>query len=123
MPKDSRHLRLSSKILSKFERVGVQDDVADPIFIARFYVPGTDVEWFMAEYYPDENMFFGYASIFKNCDDEWAHISTSELEGVELYYHGDKFKVELDKSFKEKPASEVVLSLYKKEINDKEEEQ
>lgn len=75
---------LNKRLEDLFEKIGCQDGEVDPIFIARFYIPGTRVEWFVSEYDKKDNVFFGYASLFKDHNDEWGYISIEELENPGL---------------------------------------
>ncbi len=69
---------LTKKLLERFARVGRQD-VDDPTVIAHFFNPQGSGDWYTTEYRPEEEMFFGYVSIFGDDRDEWGYFSLAEL--------------------------------------------
>ena len=74
-------MKLMTKQLEKrFAQVGRQEDVKDPLVIAKFFNPTGAGTWYATEYHPDEKVFFGYASIFGDHNDEWGYFSLDELE-------------------------------------------
>ncbi|MGD0523183.1 MAG: DUF2958 domain-containing protein [Candidatus Microgenomates bacterium] len=96
---------LTKDLLKRFAKIGSQENAADPIVVAKFFNPAGAGTWYATEYDPEENMFFGYVSIFGDWNDEWGSFSLEELEN----YRG-KFSlgIERDLYFDEKPISEVV---------------
>ena len=99
-------MKLLTKTLAKrFAQVGRQEDVTDPLVIAKFFNPTGVGTWYATEYDPVDRIFYGYASIFGDWNDEWGYFSLTELEA----YQG-KFGlgIERDLYFKEKPASQVI---------------
>jgi hypothetical protein len=96
---------LTKELLNRFEKVGRQEDVSDPIVIAKFFNPAGAGTWYATEYDPESKEFFGYVSIFGDWNDEWGSFALSELES----YRG-KFGlgIERDRYFGEKKISEVV---------------
>jgi len=100
-------MQLMTKELEKrFAEVGRQEDEKDPLIIAKFFNPSGAGTWFASEYNPEERIFFGYASIHGDHNDEWGYFSLSELENVKLPPFG--LGVERDLHFGEKKASEVI---------------
>ena len=74
-------MRLMTKELEKrFAQVGSQESVKDPVIVAKFFNPFGAGTWYATEYDPTDKMFFGYASIFGDWNDEWGYFSLEELE-------------------------------------------
>ena len=74
-------MRLLTKQLEKrFAKVGSQEQVHDPVIIAKFFNPIGAGTWYATEYDPVDKMFFGYVSIFGDWNDEWGYFSLAELE-------------------------------------------
>jgi hypothetical protein len=62
-------------------------------------------DWYATEYDPVDRIFFGYASIFHDWNDEWGYTSLDEL----ATYKGQfGLGIERDRYWQEKPASEVI---------------
>ena len=79
-------MRLMTKELEKrFSKVGSQENVKDPVIIAKFFNPQGRGTWYATEYDPNEKMFFGYVSIFGDWNDEWGYFSLAELESIRGY--------------------------------------
>ena len=55
---------LTKELLQRFERVGSQEEVKDPLVIAKFFNPTGAGTWLATEYEPDSKIFFGFVSIF-----------------------------------------------------------
>jgi hypothetical protein len=98
---------LTKELLKRFAKVGRQEEIHDPIVIAKFFNPAGAGTWYATEYDPESKEFFGYVSIFGDWNDEWGSFALSELES----YRG-KFGlgIERDLYFGEKKISEVVPS-------------
>ena len=74
-------MRLMTKELEKrFAQVGSQENIKDPVIVAKFFNPFGAGTWYATEYDPINKMFFGYASIFGDWNDEWGYFSLEELE-------------------------------------------
>ncbi len=74
-------MKLMTKALEKrFAQVGSQEDVKDPLVIAKFFYPAGRGTWYATEYDPKRRLFFGYVSIFGDHCDEWGTFSLDELE-------------------------------------------
>ncbi|MDD4136220.1 MAG: DUF2958 domain-containing protein [Candidatus Shapirobacteria bacterium] len=95
---------LTKGLLVKFNKVGKQEEVKDPIIIAKFFNPTGAGTWYATEYEPESKIFFGYVSIFGDDNDEWGYFSLVELEN----YQG-KFGlgIERDIYFISKPFSQI----------------
>jgi hypothetical protein len=98
-------MRLMTKELEKrFLKVGSQENIKDPVIIAKFFNPAGAGTWYATEYDPKEKMFFGYVSIFGDWNDEWGYFSLFELES----YKGPfGLGIERDLYWKEVSASTV----------------
>ena len=73
---------LTKELEKRFKKVGSQENVKDPIVIAKFFNPSGPGTWWVTEYDPKEKIFFGYASIFGDHNDEWGYTSLAELESI-----------------------------------------
>lgn len=74
-------MRLMTKELEKrFLKVGSQEEVKDPVIVAKFFNPQGAGTWYATEFDPKDKMFFGYVSIFGDWNDEWGYFSLQELE-------------------------------------------
>ena len=74
-------MRLMTKELERrFAQVGSQENIKDPVIVAKFFNPCGAGTWYATEYDPINKMFFGYASIFGDWNDEWGYFSLEELE-------------------------------------------
>ena len=99
-------MKLMTKALeARFKKVGKQEKVADPIIIAKFFSPVGRATWYATEYNPKEKVFFGYASLFGDWNDEWGYFSLEELEQVRLPLG---LHIERDLYWDEAPMSQVV---------------
>jgi len=99
-------MKLMTKELEKrFEQIGSQEEVKDPIVIAKFFNPAGPGTWLATEYNPEDKIFFGYVSIFGDYCDEWGSFSLDELESVKGPFG---LGIERDLYLKETPSSELI---------------
>ena len=99
-------MKLMTKALEKrFEEVGCQEKVDDPIIIAKFFNPSGAGTWYATEYDQENRIFFGYASIFGDHNDEWGYFSLDELQSYKSPFG---LGIERDLYFGEKPISSVI---------------
>ena len=96
---------LTKGLLQRFEKIGRQENVSDPVVVAKYFNPTGAGTWYATEYDPSDRLFFGFVSIFGDWNDEWGSFSLDELQN----YRG-KFGlgIERDINFDEKPISQVV---------------
>ena len=103
---------LTKELLKRFEEVGRQESVKDPLVIAKFFNPTGAGTWYAIEYYPETREFFGYVSIFGDFNDGFGYFSLDELEnykgqfglGIERDLHFGEHKLsEVAKTFKPFP--------------------
>jgi hypothetical protein len=89
----------------RFAQVGSQEEVSDPLIIAHYFNPTGAGDWYAIEYFPEDRIIFGYASIIGDLCDEWGYSSLNELED----YKGQLgLGIERDLYWTEKRASEVI---------------
>ena len=96
---------LTKEILKRFAKVGRQEHVKDPIVIAKFFNPQGAGTWLATEYDPVDKIFFGYASIFGDHNDEWGSFSLEEFENFKGRFG---LGIERDLYFKETKSSEAI---------------
>lgn len=96
---------LTEKLEKRFAQVGRQEQVEDPMVIAKFFNPTGAGTWYATEYDPMNRIFFGYVSIFGDWNDEWGYFSLNELQS----YRG-KFGlgIERDRYFQKQRASKII---------------
>jgi len=96
---------MTKELEQRFAQVGSQENVKDPIIVAKFFNPTGAGTWYATEYNPQARIFFGYVSIFGDYNDEWGSFSLDELEA----YRGKLgLGIERDLYFEERPASQVI---------------
>ena len=101
-------MKLMTKALEKrFAQVGCQESVKDPIVIAKFFYPMGSATWYATEYDPERRLFFGYASLFGDYNDEWVSFSLAELESFTGRFG---LGIERDLYWQEMPASQAIAS-------------
>ncbi len=96
---------MTKELKARFEMVGSQEDIKDPLVIAKYFNPTGAGTWYATEYNPEERLFFGYVSIFGDWNDEWGYFSLDELEGFKGQFG---LGIERDLFFVEKRASRVL---------------
>lgn len=96
---------LTKELEKRFEEIGSQENITDPIVLAKFFNPAGAGTWLATEYNPEDKIFFGYVSIFGDQCDEWGSFSLEELENFKgLFGIG----IERDLYFAETPASKLI---------------
>ena len=76
---------------------------ADKMIYQHFFLGGCD--WYVAEYAPEERIFFGYAILNDDLDNsEWGYISFDELRDVKAQ---GVYEVDRDLHWSPRKASEV----------------
>lgn len=101
-------MKLMTRGLEKrFAEVGRQEEVKDPIVVAKFFNPTGAATWWATEYDPERRVFFGYVTLFGlgAPEDEWGTFSLDELESVRGRFG---LGIERDLHWTEKPISEVI---------------
>lgn len=101
---------LTPELKARFEIIGRQEDVHDPLVVAKFFDPAGSGTWYATEYEPDEQLFFGYVSIFGDHNDEWGYFSLDELNSIVGQFG---LGIERDIHFTEKPISRIDNRAYR----------
>jgi hypothetical protein len=96
---------MTKQLEKRFDQVGSQEEIKDPLVIAKFFNPTGAGTWYATEYDPESRTFFGYVTIFGDWNDEWGYFSLEELENIRGAFG---LGIERDLYFEEKPISEVV---------------
>ena len=96
---------LTDELVHVFKLVGKQNEVKDPVVIAKFFNPTGQGTWYATEYDPKEKIFFGYVSIFGDHNDEWGSFSLEELENIVLPFG---LGIERDKYFNQDKISKIM---------------
>lgn len=96
---------LTKALQAQFAKTGRQEDVEDPVVIAKFFNPCGGQTWLATEYSPEERLFFGYVSLFNDYNNEWGYFSLDELESIKEPLLG--LGIERDRWFTQAPISEV----------------
>jgi len=95
---------LTKELMDKLPKLYSQENVKDPMVIVKFFNPVGRENWFAIEYNPEEKLFFGYASLFGDYNDELGYFGLEELEQVKLPLG---IKIERDLYFEPTPLSEI----------------
>ena len=96
---------LTKELLEKFNEVGRQEEVKDPLVIAKFFNPTGAGTRYATEDNPQSKNFFGYISIFGDWNDEWGYFSLAELEN----YRGKLgLGIERGINFISRPFSQII---------------
>jgi len=72
---------LTKELLAQFKKVGSQEDVKNPLIIAKYFGGGS-YSFYATEYDPNTKVFFGYVTGLS--EDEWGYVSLEELEGIKF---------------------------------------
>ncbi len=123
---------MTKEIEKQFQKIGRQENNPDPTVVVKFFNPAGSGTWYATELiYVVEQLdgnggietveieaskmngnkgkvvdmlFYGYASIFGDHNDEWGYFSLSELQSVKGPFG---LGIERDKFFDPKPISKV----------------
>ena len=68
---------LTKEIKEKFAKVGRQEDVSDPLVVAKFFDPQGSWTWYATEFDPENEIFFGWVHGLVK---EWGSFSLEELQ-------------------------------------------
>ena len=68
---------LTATLIQRFQKVGSQEEVRDPIIIAKYFTPDSCWSWYATEYDADQQLFFG---LVHGLDFELGYFSLIELE-------------------------------------------
>ena len=101
---------LTEKLEKRFKEIGSQENDKNPIVIAKFFNPTGAGTWYATEYDSKEKIFFGYVSIFGDCNDEWGSFSLKELEELKV---GFGLNIERDLHFQEQKINKLNIKSLK----------
>ncbi len=96
---------MTKELEQRFAEVGSQENIPDPIVIAKYFNPLGAGTWYATEYNPQTRIFFGFVSIYGDWFDEWGDFSLEELETYQGHY---KLGIERDLYCGEFPISKVL---------------
>ncbi len=92
---------LTKEIEDKFKSIGSQENLDDPVIVAKFFDPTGSWTWYATEYNPKDKIFFG---LVHGHEKEWGYFSLQELESFKgLFGLG----IERDRHFGYKNVSAV----------------
>lgn len=92
---------MTDKLLNRFEEVGSQENLEDPIVVAKFFHPYSSWIWYATEYDPENKEFFW--RVKWDFPELW-YFSLEDLETIELM----GLPIERDLYREEKPLSQVM---------------
>jgi len=95
---------LTAELVRRFAKIGRQEEVKDPIVVAKFFNPTGAGTWYATEYDPESRCFFGYVILFGDYNDEWGSFTLDELENFRGRFG---LGIERDRFFRERPISEI----------------
>lgn len=93
---------MNAELKKRFKEIGRQGrSKKDPLVIAKFIARGaTPIDWYATEYYPSEQLFFGFVcGLVEGSNGVWGYFSLEGLEGSSVAPDGALIKP--DPHFKE----------------------
>lgn len=93
------------------------------IVVAHYFLPGTNADWYVLQYDPEEDIIFGWAETIPGRG-ELGSSSVTELQSVEIVIpikvegqiSSVPSRVEFDQHWKPKPLSEEVGSVFERDF-------
>lgn len=74
-------MKIMAKALQqRFSQIGSQEKSADPVVVAKYFLPGHSATWYATEYDPIQEIFFGYVTGLQ--ENEWGYFSKVEMEHI-----------------------------------------
>jgi hypothetical protein len=95
---------LTKELIHRFRQIGSQEGADDPLVVCKFFSPCGCATWLATEYHEEDRLFFGYASLTNDHNNEWGYFSLDELERIKLPLG---LTIERDIHFQEKPISQA----------------
>jgi hypothetical protein len=80
-----------------------QEQIKDPLVVAKLFDPAGSATWYLTEYDPEEKRAFGFVTGLQI--DEFGYVSLEELESIERPYG---ITIERDLYFMQKPLTECL---------------
>jgi len=96
---------LTKEILNRFKVVGSQENDSNPIVVVKFFNPTGAGTWYATEYDAENEIFYGYVSLFGDHNDEWGDFSLAELKSIKGF---GGLGIERDRHFGEKRINEIL---------------
>lgn len=106
---------MTAEIEAMFNKIGRQEDVEDPIVVAKYFNPYGRSTWYATEYDTQTECFFGYCvgELGTDCD-EWGYFSLDGLEQVRVRRLGFKLPLERDRHFSPQKMSKACPNAFAK---------
>jgi len=101
--KTEKNILINQELKAEFTKVGQQEDLLDPMVIAKFFNPSGRQTWYAISYDETDNICFGYVTGFDF--DELGYFSIDELEALEVPPFG--LRIECDFTFTPCPLSKI----------------
>lgn len=106
---------MTQEMKRNFKKTGSQEDVENPVVVAKFFNPYGRNTWFATEYDEETRTFFGYCvGPFDPDCDEWGYFSLDEIEAVMVPVFGTRLPLERDLYFSMVPMSKACPEAFDK---------
>ena len=96
---------MTKELEEQFKKVGSQENVSDPLVIAKFFNPCGQATWWATEYNSRNKEFFGFVNLTGEEFSEWGSFSLKELEEITLPFG---LKIERDLYFTPQSISKIM---------------
>lgn len=91
---------MTEEIKRNFKKTGRQEEVEDPIIVAKYFNPYGRSTWYATEFDAESRTFFGYVvGEWTPEEDEWGYFSLDEIESVMVPVLGTRLPLERDLYF------------------------
>ena len=94
---------ITKELIQRFNEVGDQSEIEDPIVVAKFFDPVGSATWYATQYNDTTKIAYGYVSGLAY--DEWGTFSFVELASIKRPLG---LGIERDLYFKEQPISACI---------------
>ena len=106
---------MTAELETMFNKIGRQEDVEDPIVVAKYFSPYGYSAWYATEYDSLTRCFFGYCVGEHGPDcDEWGYFSLDDLEQVRVRRLGLSLPIERDRHFSPQKMSKACPEAFTK---------
>lgn len=106
---------MTAELETMFNKTGRQEDVEDPIVVAKYFNPYGRSTWYATEYDTLTECFFGYCLGEHGPDcDEWGYFSLDQMEQTRISRLGLKLPLERDLHFGPQKMSKACPSAFAK---------
>lgn len=76
------HTLITKTLKKEFARIGNQEEILDPLVLAKFFSPSGSATWYAISYDEESNTCFGYVTGLGH--DELGYFSIDELESLRV---------------------------------------